>query len=154
MTKRITAALPGAFIALAVAGVAAAEGPQPGAHFIQNWDQNGDGRVVLAEAETMRDNLFSSFDGDDDGILSAEEYDALDAARAADLADQPERAQAALGAIVGTLGREFNDANGDGTVSRDEFVTGAADWLHRLDADGDNGVTTADFAALLGKSAN
>ena len=40
---------------------------------------------------------------------------------------------------------EFNDVNGDGQVSRDEFMTRTNDWYVQMDRNGDGTVTKADF---------
>ena len=65
-------------LALLLGTAAYAENMTPGAHFLQNWDQDGDGIVSLDEATTKRNDLFTSFDADEDGKLSAEEYSAFD----------------------------------------------------------------------------
>jgi Ca2+-binding EF-hand superfamily protein len=38
-----------------------------------------------------------------------------------------------------------SDRDGDGRVSREEFLTGAADWFQALDKDGSGGITLKDF---------
>jgi Ca2+-binding EF-hand superfamily protein len=45
----------------------------------------------------------------------------------------------------GGMMRGFNDADGDGMVSREEFTSRTADWLAMMDRDGDGQVTAADF---------
>ena len=67
----------------------------PGAHFIENWDADGDGKISLAEATEKRTDIFTMFDMDDDNSLSASEYDAFDETRAEDLANnaQPQAGQ-------------------------------------------------------------
>ena len=72
-----------AALTLALSGAAFAQAGNPGAHFVQNWDEDGDAAVTLEEAQTKRDNLFTTFDADEDGKLSAEEYVAFDEMRAA-----------------------------------------------------------------------
>lgn len=154
MTRKIPALLLTALLALPVAAGAQTT---PGAHFVQNWDLDGDGGVTLAEAETRRDDLFTAFDADEDGFLSAEEYTAFDEMRAAD--QEAMRAEMAAGgwgqgkgrgmgfgkAEEGGMMRGFNDTDGDGRVSRDEFTGRTADWFAVMDRDGDGRVTEADF---------
>ena len=67
----------------------------PGAHFIENWDADGDGKISLAEATEKRADIFTMFDMDDDNSLSASEYDAFDETRAEDFANnaQPQAGQ-------------------------------------------------------------
>lgn len=42
-------------------------------HFMSNWDLDSNGAVTLAEVRERRDNVFSSFDSNEDGYLDAEE---------------------------------------------------------------------------------
>ncbi|MGC9369843.1 MAG: EF-hand domain-containing protein [Paracoccaceae bacterium] len=44
--------------------------------------------------------------------------------------------------------RRFNDPNGDGVVTRAEFVGQTAAWLEMMDRDGDGVVTLKDFAPV------
>jgi EF hand len=146
-----------AALTLALSGAAFAQAGNPGAHFVQNWDQDGDGAVTAAEAQTMRDNLFTTFDADEDGKLSPEEFDAFDAVRAADQeqvrAEMGVKAGGGMGQGMGPgmmraeggLMRSFNDANGDGAVSREEFVGRSAEWFAVMDRDGDEKITVGDF---------
>lgn len=45
----------------------------------------------------------------------------------------------------GGMMRGFNDADGDGRVSRQEFTGKTADWFAMMDRDGDGHVTEGDF---------
>ncbi|SIO05851.1 hypothetical protein [Vannielia litorea] len=134
----------------------AAQPASPGAHFIENWDADGDGKVSLAEASEKRADLFTMFDQDEDDVLSSGEYDAFDETRAEDLANNAEahggmgKGKGAgqgvdLGDHVRSLDRGFADADGDGTVSRAEFEGISATWFAQRDRDGDGYITTADF---------
>ncbi|WP_299360070.1 EF-hand domain-containing protein [uncultured Paracoccus sp.] len=118
----------------------------PGEHFILNWDLNGDGAVDAAEMEEKRAELHGIFDSSGDGYLDAAEYAEFDAARAADMGSLPEAAAGRMRAVEAGLGLAANDPDGDGRVSRDEFVAGVPDWLAQVDRTGDGQVTTADFA--------
>jgi len=124
----------------------------PGGHFIANWDADGDGTVSLAEATAKRGDVFSAFDADEDGRLSADEYAMFDEARANDQAGM--RAEMAgnggkghgmgMNAADGmTLG--FNDTDADGFVSRDEFIGHSAAWITQMDRNADGRVTADDF---------
>lgn len=161
-------------LALLLGTAAYAENMTPGAHFLQNWDQDGNGIVSLEEATTKRNDLFTSFDADEDGKLSAEEYSAFDDMRTADQEMMRQEMGAGMGQGQGNgqgqgmghgkghgmgmgmgLGkgtpeeggmmRGFNDTDGDGKVSREEFTNRTADWLAMMDHDGDGQVTAADF---------
>jgi hypothetical protein len=142
---------------LALSGGAFAQQGNPGAHFVQNWDQDGDGVVTLEEAQTKRDNLFTTFDADENGALSSEEFDAFDEMRAADQEQMREEmggkagggmgkgmGQGMMGAERGMM-RDFNDADGDGLVSREEFVGHTANWFAMMDRNGDAKATEDDF---------
>lgn len=46
----------------------------------------------------------------------------------------------------GGMLRAFNDGDGDGKVSRDEFLARTPDWFAMMDRNGDGVVTSADFS--------
>ncbi|MCR8547880.1 EF-hand domain-containing protein [Salipiger sp. P9] len=141
MTRFITATA--IVFAAGLAGVASA---QPlGGHFIENWDLDGDGQVTLAEAQERRGDVFYSFDADENGFLDAGEYAVFDQARANDMAGQPAHAKGAMQAAAQGMRLTANDSDGDGRVSRDEFVAGTGRWIEAMDRDGDGVVTGADF---------
>jgi len=136
-----------------ILGTAAyAQQGNPGSHFIENWDLNGDGQVTLIEATERRGDIFTTFDEDDDGFLSSSDYAMFDEARANDRASMKEAGQGQGRGQGHGQGREgqgmtmgFNDVNNDGQVSRDEFMTRTNDWYAQMDRNGDGTVTTADF---------
>lgn len=166
-------------VALSLPLAATAQG-QPGEHFLEQWDLDGDGQVSLAEATEKRGDVFVMLDSDEDGLLNGTEYDAFDALRAEDqrinhggdggpgkgtgkgpgngtgkgpgLQGQPGQGQPGqgkgpggwAGAATG-MERGFNDLNGDGAVSKDEFLHQTEAWLTRIDRDGDGTVTQSDF---------
>lgn len=139
--KPLTLALPLIF----AASIAMAENGVPGSHFIENWDLNEDGQVTLAEAQERRADVFYSFDADEDGYLNAEEYGYFDEARANDMAGQGGHGKGAMKNAEGGMHLAFNDSDGDGRVSSEEFVARTADWITTMDRNGDGVVTTADF---------
>ncbi|MEC3861514.1 EF-hand domain-containing protein [Mesobacterium sp. TK19101] len=152
-------------------GMAFAQQGNPGGHFVENWDLNGDGQVTLEEATERRGDVFTTFDSDENGILTAEEYDLFDEARANDMENngmghgngggqgqgqgkgqgqgggQGHGHGAADGMRNPANGmlREFTDANGDGEVTRDEFIASVPVWFENMDRNGDGVVTVADF---------
>ena len=135
-----------ALAAALAAAPALAQTQMPGEHFITNWDADADGAVTLDEATARRGDIFVTFDADENGALSAEEYVQFDAARASD------QAQMRQGNGKGSMMREeggmqlgFNDTDGDGAVSRDEFLARTPDWFAMMDRDADGKVTQQDF---------
>ncbi len=140
--------------ALALGTTAYAGNGQPGAHFLDSWDMNEDDQVTLEEATERRGDIFYTFDENDDGMLSAQDYSAFDAARAADQEGQEfgvgKGGQGNGGqgnqqrASVG-MEMEFNDVDNDGFVSRDEFLSRSVDWFTLLDKNSDGVVTVEDF---------
>jgi Ca2+-binding EF-hand superfamily protein len=141
-------------LTLALAGAALAQQGNPGAHFVQNWDQDGDGAVSLDEAQTKRGDIFTLFDADEDGTLSSPEFAVFDEMRAADQEQMREEMGGkgkgmgmgkGMMQAEGGMMRAFNDPDGDGMVSRDEFVGRTADWFAMMDRNGDGQVTEDDF---------
>ncbi len=124
----------------------AANAQQPGSHFVNAWDENGDGKVTLAEATERRGDVFATFDENEDGYLSAEEYSMFDEARANDQKNHKDGKNKGKG-----KGRHegmqmaYNDVDKDGRVSLEEFTTQTAGWFAMMDRNGDGVVTTADF---------
>ncbi|MCC1493843.1 EF-hand domain-containing protein [Cognatishimia sp. F0-27] len=129
---------------LALCAPVSAETPQPGGHFVENWDVDGDGAVTLADIESRRADVFMTFDADENGVLDRAEYDLFDEARANDMKDNAGHGKGMRRASEG-MTLAFNDADADGRVSRAEFLARSADWLAMLDRNGDGHVTGADF---------
>lgn len=122
----------------------------PGAHFVENWDLNEDGQVTLAEAQERRGDVFLTFDANEDGFLDAEEYVLFDEARANDMEGQGDHGSGAMMRAADGMLLERNDTDGDGKVSRDEFLTQAQTWMDSMDRNGDSVITTADFGRGMG----
>lgn len=116
-----------------------------GSHFIENWDLDSDGIVTLDEATQKREDVFTAFDSDEDGKLSDAEYTMFDEMRAIDQEGltkpkgNPEEAG---------MARAFNDADGDGQVSRAEFIGATAAWIAKMDHSGDGVITSDDFGKM------
>ncbi|MFL9503757.1 EF-hand domain-containing protein [Rhodopseudomonas palustris] len=155
LTFALALALP---LALGLAPMAAtAQTFVPGQQFLSMWDRNGDGAVTLPEARERRDEIFTTFDANADGILSPDELAALDDARTDMRAQmQDARSEAGMGKGMGKGmgmghgkggggGAALRDANGDGQVTRDEFVGLTTAFFARMDRNGDGSLTTGDF---------
>jgi Ca2+-binding EF-hand superfamily protein len=135
-----------ATVALLATSVAAGT---PGSGFITNWDLDESGGVSLAEISEKRTDVFATFDENGDGVISAAEYVAFDEARAADQENENEgngdRGNGGHGKASVGMTLEFNDVDGNGEVSLEEFTAQSAAWFEILDRNGDGEVTSADF---------
>lgn len=131
------------------AGASFAAGPgggQQGAHFIENWDLDGDGQVTLAEAQEKRGEIFYMFDQDENDLLDSAEYDRFDETRKADMeANAGGHGKGRMGQANKGMQRAFNDTDGDGAVSKAEFAQNSEAWFAMVDKSGDGIVTTDDF---------
>ena len=138
-----------AAVALSLSATVATAGEVPGAHFIEAWDLNGDGHVSLADAREQRANVFAMFDENEDGVLDADEFATFAEHRAADAKEHGEgggdAARERRKKMGEGMGLAFNDANGDGKVTLEEFVAGTEAWLAIIDRNGDGKVDLSDF---------
>lgn len=132
--------------ALIIGTTAFAQQGQPGAHFIENWDMNEDGQVTLDEAREKRGELFYMFDQDENGLLNDSEYDLFDETRRADMdTNAGGHKKGQMRGVDKGMMRDFNDIDGDGQVSKEEFQARAEAWFTNMDRTGDGVVTRDDF---------
>ncbi len=122
-----------------------ADGQVPGAKFITEWDLDGDGIVTVEEAASRRENIFATFDEDSNGTLDAAEYAFFDDARANAHAGEENGGMGGERKAARGFTLAFNDVDGDGSVTLEEFVSKSADWIALIDRNGDGVVTTDDF---------
>ena len=121
-------------------------GGTPGAGFLEEWDMNTDGSVTVEDVATRRSDIFVSFDADDNGVLDAEEYAFFDEARETSHENKGEKGdhggerKAAVGMTLA-----FNDVDGDGSVTLEEFLGQSGAWLALVDRNGDGVVMANDF---------
>jgi hypothetical protein len=162
MTKTLITA---STIALMLATGAQAQGNgQRGASFIASWDMSQTGHVSLDDMQTRRGDLFDMFDHDGNGYLEADELAQMaetvtaqgelrlerQAENRAEQQAEGRRGQGQnanpTGAIIhAAMSVEFNDANGDGRISRAEFLTATERLFATLDRNGDGRIDLSDF---------
>ena len=133
------------------AGLAFAQQGSPGGYFIEQWDMNGDGQVTLAEAEEKRAEVFVMFDQSEDGILDATEWAAIAEHLEAEMGPNGPAAGMGQGpgqAIHASLTPGFNDADGNGEVTLEEFVAATKTVFGQVDRNGDGVLSVADFGKM------
>ena len=142
-----------ASIAIAMALPAIAQN-QPGAHFIENWDLDENGFVSIEEARERRGDIFTTFDTNEDDILTADEYVQFDEAREADMQENRIGEGKVMGKGMGEQGPAMSmtlenaDLDGDGEVTRAEFLDGVDLWFPQQDRNGDGILTMDDFGRM------
>lgn len=131
---------------LALSTTAALAQTTPGDQFMQSWDLDQDGIATLAELREMRGMVFNAFDAEQDDYLDAEDYVMFDEARQNDVDNYVGEARAQMQGVADAMTLTNSDTDGDGRVSREEFLAGAEPWFASLDTNGDDGITLEDFA--------
>lgn len=101
-------------------------------------DPFGDATILRSDAEAQAAARFAALDTDKDGSLSPEELAAGRPARPGAQAEAPRRGRGG-----GWMARMM-DANGDGKISKDEFVTATLRRFDMADADHDGKLTKAE----------
>jgi Ca2+-binding EF-hand superfamily protein len=98
-------------------------------------DADGDGKVSRDELIASRDQMFAKLDRNSDGVLDE-----------ADRRKTRPRIASMQTARIDEIKKDF-DANGDGAVTKEEFVNGPTPLFDRADADADGFVTKEEAKA-------
>src|SRR5262245_11162272 len=91
-------------------------------------DANGDGSITKEEFTKAREALFARLDRNSDGVITADE--------------RPERARARRRDAAGMV-----DTNGDGNVSKEEFLATPPRGFERADTDKNGVIDATELAA-------
>lgn len=118
----------------------------PADAFIEQLDENGDGKVSLEEAVAPQKSRFDETDTNGDGFVDAEEASAA-------FKDQvpPEMLEAMEERGMPDPGETFVknlDENGDGKIDRSEFEAPTVASFERMDTD-DDGLATKEEATAF-----
>lgn len=129
-------------VALAAAAPVAAASPATPASLarLAEADANRDGKITRAEILAWRNTKFDEFDRNRDGALS-------------DADIPPMLRRSAMALQLRQMRAQF-DANGDGRVTRAEFVDGPTIVFDAADLNRDNVLTQAEIAAAQAKARN
>jgi Ca2+-binding EF-hand superfamily protein len=102
-------------------------------------DTNEDGQISRAEFDARSGEHFARLDTDSDGVISAEERQAMREHRSERRGRRGHRGQGDMMARM--------DANSDGVITRGEIGAHAVERFQRADADSDGIVTAAERQA-------
>ncbi|MEE2527073.1 hypothetical protein V0U79_11900 [Hyphobacterium sp. HN65] len=160
-TSLILAGLAGSLVMAAAAdaqhrGPGGHGGRHGGAHrammMLHAADANGDNNITRAEVESLQAEMFEWMDRNGDGVLSSEDRSPMQQRMAAIHAERmSEGGEGRRGHHGGRGGRrhEARDANGDGQISRDEFMGGENAIFARLDSNEDDVITPDELDAAV-----
>ena len=116
------------------------ERPNRWAERLAELDTDGDGNISRAEADAPKFEMFAAADTNADGALSFDEMNAFrEAERERRRAERQQRQFENL------------DADGNGTVSADEFAARGEHMFDRLDANDDGLISAEEAEARQGR---
>ncbi|WP_421792228.1 EF-hand domain-containing protein [Hyphobacterium sp.] len=122
-------------------------GPERAMMMLRAADANGDNNITLSEVQALQADMFEWMDRNGDGVLSRADrspvHQRLAAIREAEGASESrrERRRARRG--------QQRDTNGDGQISREEFLGGENRIFERLDANNDSVITPDELDAAV-----
>jgi len=125
---------------MAARAVAQQRQPDP-ARIFDSADTNGDGVITREEFHAARERLFGRLDRNGDGFIDKDDMSGRLAGR--------QKAQERLAELVAQL-----DEDGDGRVSKVEFVDGPTPLFDRADTDHNGELSKAEIAAAKEKIAD
>ncbi|MCF8879289.1 hypothetical protein L5876_05620 [Hyphobacterium sp. SN044] len=118
-------------------------------------DANGDNTITRAEVDQLQAEMFAWMDRNGDGVLSSADRSPMHQ-RLAALRDEQASGDEGRRGRWGRHGRggpdgghARMDANGDGQVTREEFMSRGAPGFERLDANSDGSVTPDELDAAM-----
>lgn len=129
---------------------------------LENMDRDRDGAVDLTEVETFTTEQFELIDNNKDGVITAEEMDTYHHSRRGmwekerdtskpDVPGMTPEAEVRLKAKAQERRKDHFasvDPDGDGKVTKEEFLNSAIERHKRMDLDGDSKVTKEEIRKL------
>jgi Ca2+-binding EF-hand superfamily protein len=109
------------------------EAPDSAMRWFSGIDVDGDGFMTLDEMTGVRDKRFGRTDGNDDGLLTVDEYTFGIPKRLEDVIERRRNRFAAI------------DRDGDGSVTKEEYMAFGDQVIEAADLDGDGKVSRAEF---------
>lgn len=132
-------------------------GPRQVMMMLRASDANQDNNITLAEVRALQGEMFDWMDRNGDGVLSAADrspmYQRLMAIHEAEGASE-DRQRGRHHGRRGPGGHEGRDANGDGEISRDEFMGGESRIFERLDTNNDSIISPDELDAAVESASN
>ena len=124
------------FVTLHPAAANAQRGQRDPTQLLERADANGDGRITRSEYVDARARMFDRLDRNQNGIIDKDDMPKRRLARRSGSGQRLEQA------------KDMMDVDGDGRVTRVEFVDGPAPMFDRADTDRDGIVNQTELAAL------
>lgn len=122
-------------------------GPQRAMMMLQAADANGDNNVTRSEVDSLQSEMFEWMDRNGDGFLTREDRSPIQQRLAEAREDNggSERRERRRG----HRGGPDRDSDGDGRISRSEFLSGADRVFEQLDTDNNSVITAAELDAAV-----
>ncbi|MDB6092621.1 MAG: Calcium-binding EF-hand-containing protein [Verrucomicrobia bacterium] len=100
-------------------------------------DTDGDGKISRAEHAVGAKMMFAKMDANNDGIVTADEMNAMHAAKGDHMKSEKSAAEKI----------HMIDANGDGQITADEHAAGSEAMFAKMDTDGDGYLSLSEMTA-------